>query len=514
MSAALARRLLLAAFGLGVAADWLLRPEPGPLGFAAWALLAFAVAWALPRTPTAPPGPDAASPFADASHRRERAGLIGAAAVIVSLLALRDAPMLVAANLLALVVGLLLVAWRSGGRALVSLEPRDALLGGASALAAVVMGGPLLATRDARVGTLPLPRRRAAAGFGLGALAAAPVLLVVTLLLASADPLFAQLVEDTGSLLDGVLMGHLLFVGAATWISAGALHGSIVRVGVRAPAVPGELRLPFASALPVLGGLVLLLGSWMALQLRALFGGAAYLAQTAGLTVAAYARSGFFELVVIAGIVLAVLLVADDVLERDAGPSRRRFRQVGQLLLALVAAVLASAVFRLGLYIEYHGLSADRLLALAILVWVAAVLAWFGMTVLRGVRTRFAPGVLVVSAVWLGLLNLASPERLVVAVNVARAERGRSFDVAYHARLSADAVPSLLASSDRLPAAQGEALRAELRAAWRDRIDDRGNWRQWTVAYRRAARQLALPSLALQPETAVSDLSRRGPAAP
>lgn len=487
MTSTLARRFLLAAFGLGVAADWLLRPEPGPLSVALWVLLALAVAWVTP-------GIDVATSPAcsDDRHTRERTWLIVVAALIVSMLAVRDAEMLVAANVLSLLVVLLLVAWRSGGRALVTLEPRDLLLGVAAGAAALFTGAPPLALREARIGELPRPRTRAAAGFGLGAVAAAPVLLIVTMLLASADPLFAQLVDHTGALFDGALMGHLLFIGVATWLSAGALHGSVVRVGVRSPAWRGELGLPFVAALPLLGGLVLLLGAWIALQLRALFGGAAYLAETAGLTVANYARSGFFELVVIAGIVLAVLLVADDVLDRGDGLSRVRFRQLGQVLLALVGAVLVSAVFRLVLYVQHHGLSADRFLALAILVWVAAVLAWFGMTVLRGVRTRFAPGVLVVSAVWLALLNLVNPERLVVAVNVARAERGRAFDVAYHARLSADAVPSLLASSDRLPAAQGAALRAELRAVWRDRMDDRENWRQWTVSYLRAARQAGI----------------------
>jgi hypothetical protein len=411
--------------------------------------------------------------------------------------------------MLSLVVTLLLVAWRSGGRALVTLEPRDLLLGVAAGAAALFAGAPPLAIREARMGELPRPRTRTAAGFGLGAVAAAPVLLIVTMLLASADPLFAQLVDDTGSLFDGALVGHLVVIGLVAWLSAGALHGSVARVGVRAPAWRAELGLPFAAALPVLGGLVLLLGAWIALQLRALFGGAAYLAETAGLTVANYARSGFFELVVIAGIVLAVLLVADDVLDRSEGPSRVRFRQLGQVLLALVGAVLVSAVFRLVLYVQYHGLTADRFLALAILCWVAAVLAWFGMTVLRGVRTRFAPGVLVISAVWLMSLNVVNPERLIVAVNVARAERGLPFDVAYHARLSADAVPSLLAASDRLPAVQGVALRAQLRDVWRDRMVERGNWRQWTVSYLRAAQRL--PAAA---DVAVSEVVPRGPAAP
>lgn len=487
MTSTVARRLLLVALGLGVAADLLLRPEPGPLTFVVWALLTFGAAWLTPGLEAT-----TSAAFSDPTHTRERTWLIAAAALIVSMFAVRDAEMLVAANVLSLLVVLLLVAWRAGGRSLATLEPRDAVLGVAAALSALIIGAPHLVLRDARMGDWPRPQARTATGFGLGALAAAPVLLIVTMLLASADPLFAQLVEDTGSLFDGALIGHVLFIGVATWFTAGALLGSVTRVGVRMASLDVQFGLPFASALPVLGGLVLLLGAWIALQLRALFGGATYLAETAGLTVATYARSGFFELVVIAGMVLAVLLVADDVLDRSEGTSRQRFRQLGQVLLGLVAAVLVSAVFRLGLYVQYHGLSADRLLALAILCWVAAVLGWFAMTVLRGVRTRFAPGVLVISAIWLTTLNVANPERVVVSVNTARAARGLPFDIAYHARLSADAVPALLATADRLPAAEGAALRAELRTVWRIRVAERGGWPQWTLSYVRALSALAL----------------------
>jgi hypothetical protein len=93
--------------------------------------------------------------------------------------------------------------------------------------------------------------------------------------------------------------------------------------------------------------------------------------------------------------------------------------------------------------------------------------------------------------VWLTTLNVVNPERVVIAVNVARAERGQPFDVAYHARLSADAVPALLAAADRLPGQQGAALRADVREVWTIRAAERGDWRQWTLSYLRALTALA-----------------------
>ena len=125
----------------------------------------------------------------------------------------------------------------------------------------------------------------------------------------------------------------------------------------------------------------------------------------------------------------------------------------------------------------------SRWLALSVLVWVALVLVWFAMTVLRGVRTRFAPGVLVLSAMWLGALNIANPERWIVEVNVQRAERGLPFDVAYHAKLSGDALPTMLAKADRLGAERAAELRAAIRTEWTARAVERADWRRWSLPY-------------------------------
>jgi hypothetical protein len=332
-----------------------------------------------------------------------------------------------------------------------------------------------------------VPARPRWLAIGAGAVVAAPVLLATLLLLTSADPVFAALLDQLDDSFDQALVQHALVIGVATWGSAGVLLGSVRRVGVGPAALQRTLDLPFSSAVPLLGGLTALLGLWVSVQLRTLFGGRTFL-ESSGVLVADYARQGFFELVIVAGLVLGALLLADDVLERTDGPARRRFRALGQVLVALVAAVLASAVLRLALYLEFFGLTADRLFALAVLSWIALVLSWFTLTVLRGVRARFAPGVLLLSAVWLMAFNVANPERVVVAVNLARAEAGRPFDVAYHAQLSGDAVPALLAGAHRITPADAEALRGELTVVWTARAADRADWRAWSLPWARAVR--------------------------
>jgi len=69
-------------------------------------------------------------------------------------------------------------------------------------------------------------------------------------------------------------------------------------------------------------------------------------------------------------------------------------------------------------------------------------------------------------------LNVVNPEALVVRHNVAHAERKGGFDTDYAGRLSADAVPTLVASLPRLDEDARGAVLAELcatrprRAGW------------------------------------------------
>src|SRR5699024_9080346 len=99
-----------------------------------------------------------------------------------------------------------------------------------------------------------------------------------------------------------------------------------------------------------------LLDGFGALQLRWLFGGAGAL-QAAGVTVAEYARSGFFELAAVAALALPLLLVAHGVVG-EAAPSagsprrgHRAFAIAAGLLVALVLVLLLSAADRMRLYL-------------------------------------------------------------------------------------------------------------------------------------------------------------------
>src|SRR3546814_9666582 len=91
-------------------------------------------------------------------------------------------------------------------------------------------------------------------------------------------------------------------------------------------------------------------------------------------------------------------------------------RAVSLLLVALLAGVMVSAVFRMHLYQQAYGLTEARVYVCTILLWLAGVLAWLAATVLRGRRRGFAFGAIVGGLACLAGLHVLNPEALVARV--------------------------------------------------------------------------------------------------
>lgn len=482
------RQVLISALLLGVAGDQLLRGGEPRLGFALLALLGIACAASI-----------------GGRGQQERTWLLAGIGVAALGLVLRDSPMLLPIDLMSVLCMGALAVWHGSGRRFADLTLPDPVRATALALLTAAAGAPEVVRESAPETEAAGVRAKRVRALAIGAVLAVPPLFIVSGLLGAADPLFARFLDALGEFVFANGIEHLLAILLLSWLATGWLQGTVGGpTGVRVP----EVRSPgitFTSVSVGLYGLVALLALFLGTQARALFGGAAYLAETAGLTVAEYARDGFFQLVVAAGVVLGTLLVADWLMagdekardDADAGTvaalarDQRRYRAAGAVLLLLVTALLVSASARIWLYVQSFGLSLDRAFAIALMLWVLGALAVFGATVLRGGRAHFMPSVLVATMAWVALLNAANPEAIVVRVNVSRALAGSTFDVAYHARLSADALPALLSAAPRLPTGECAALGGALAEAWAKRAADRVGRDDWRGLDLPRARALA-----------------------
>ena len=128
------------------------------------------------------------------------------------------------------------------------------------------------------------------------------------------------------------------------------------------PRVAGEIVYPESDGLPMAentiqfrwifvlyANLAALFGAFVFVQVRYLFGGHDLVERTTGLTYAEYARRGFFELVVVAALLLPVLAVMDWARQKTRG-SARVYVVLATVLVALMGVVMVSAAERLRIY--------------------------------------------------------------------------------------------------------------------------------------------------------------------
>lgn len=329
-------------------------------------------------------------------------------------------------------------------------------------------------------------------------LIAAPVVALFGALLAGADDVFARWLARVVDVGVEDFFWHSVVAAVLAWGAAGYLRGALLPSPTAAATIPRAMpRLSTTDVVVMLGTLDLLFLAFAAVQFRHLFAGAAVVADTPGLTYSDYARRGFFELVWVTVLALPLLVATHEAVPR-AGRTRSAFRWLATPMLALLLVVVLSALRRMQLYQAEFGLTVQRVYATALMLWVAALLALFAATVLRGRARGFAWRALLSGAVALVALNAVNPEALIVRTNVRRGTEAHRVDVAYLVRLSPDAAPALRAALPRLSAHEQCLVRAELGRELRPpRSVNEHGWQSWSVARARAravARSLGGPA--------------------
>jgi hypothetical protein len=320
-------------------------------------------------------------------------------------------------------------------------------------------------------------------GTARGLVLALPIVLVFATLLAQADAVFAIRLRELFDLDIPGLFAHACGTVAMGWLAAGWLSAAESSADGLLPRRPAWLALGSIETGLVLGLLDVLFAGFVWVQLRYLFGGAAWVDGTAGLTYSQYARRGFFELVAVTALVLPLLLAAHWLLGHARVAVRRVVLGLAAIQVALVLVMLASALERMRVYRVEYGQTELRFYSTAFMLWLGVLLVAFLLTVLPGSRAAFARVAIGSAFVALVLLHVVNPDERIV---VANREAPRGFDLEYALGLSADAVPALLETAPSLPLQQQNALATRLFGRWLGPEDD---LRRWSLS-RGRARQL------------------------
>ncbi|WP_420111744.1 DUF4153 domain-containing protein [Pseudactinotalea sp.] len=298
----------------------------------------------------------------------------------------------------------------------------------ARGLSAIVAGGRAEALRWVRTAALTLV-----------------ILGVFAVLLASADAVFATLLPslDLRSLPAQILVGAFAVMAALAIASLAQRRPpwSVVRMPRPEPRRRVEWYLPVLA----LDALML---AFLLTQVVAAAGGDRYVRQVIGLSYAAYARQGFGQLVAVTALTLAVVAWFARRAPRAERSDRIGTRAALGVLCVSALGIVATALFRMSLYVQAYGLTELRLLATAgeIVMGAAVVLV-----LVAGVRwrARWLPlAVVRVAGVAMLALALLNPDALMVRYNTQAQDA--PLDAWHLEHLSADAVPAIAALDDPL----------------------------------------------------------------
>jgi hypothetical protein len=516
--ALVARRALLGAVALGILADPLLRNEPWGLGLLVWMSLFAAVTITLVRQSGRP-------------LSRESGIWLAVAVLFAGGLSWRDADLLQVFDVLAMLSALVLLAMSLNAIPVASLaiaRVRDLIRAAFGTGLDVAIGVfPLIGDTDLHTTVRPSSGAKQVAR---ALLITAPILFVFTVLLANADPIFGSFFQLPDMEID-VLISHIVIAGFFTWVVGGWLRRALLEEP-DADGTPG-IELPFTLGATdvaiALGALNLLFAAFVLVQIRWLFGGEELVMRTTGLSYAEYARRGFFELTWVAALLLPVLLGAQALIPASDSRTIGLHRRLALPLVALLGAMMFSAGARMRLYVQYYGISTDRLYATAFMIWLAIVFVWLALTVLRSRPRTFAAGLVISGFAVLFTLNVLNPDALVARANLARGAaedtRAAGTDLRYVARLGGDAVPVLVSALTTPAVAVDTTGSGDRCAAARILLERwtgensarRARWTQWNGARTRATeavrtheadlRRLACPATPGSPGTP----ARRGP---
>lgn len=312
--------------------------------------------------------------------------------------------------------------------------------------------------------------------FGVGILFALPALVVFFLLFLSADKLFEHSVSQIISFkgLFKIVRWLIIFL-----IGAGYLR--LMKKEPEALPEPRDYAVDHTVTAIMLGALNAMFAAFLYFQIKYLFGGQNVVANL-GVSYAEYARSGFFQLVVVAGLVWLLLGVGYSFFRRGTAT-----RILAIVLMVQTLVIAASAVKRLLLYVEAFGLTDDRIVALFGVWTIAIILVAYIATyasVLRSTWIRKFEFVVVAAVViFLSLLNV---DAIIARHNLSR-ETEQKFDkIFYTHRLSLDALPAYKEFLSQQNDPKIKARLEEVISLKEQGAQARKDWRTWSLSVYRA----------------------------
>lgn len=249
----------------------------------------------------------------------------------------------------------------------------------------------------------------------LGIVIAVPLLWIVVSLLASADAAFGALIERIfGVWSVSKTVRTVIRAVFYTLIPALVFYSALAAQTERSDFPAKEKRRASALvAITFTGALAVVYAVFCGIQIAVLFAGDVS-ALPEGMTYAEYAREGFFQLLLVSGINVVLIITA-----QRRFVSSKALRALLVFLTVCTYLMEASSAMRMMLYVNAYGLTYLRLLVLWFLSLLALILGAAVYTVFHENFRLFRFTLIVCMALWL-VFAFARPDAIAARYNLAK----------------------------------------------------------------------------------------------
>jgi hypothetical protein len=308
------------------------------------------------------------------------------------------------------------------------------------------------------------------------------------MLLSSADFVFQQRVQEViVNISIKQAINHTLLIGLISLIAFSYLWGLLHTRKVQVTSLDAPKKL---DEVIILTGLFLLnavyvLFSWIQFSY---FFGSIYNFLPRGLSYAEYARSGFFELIVVVLINTAIVLGGLNYTKITGVLSGRMFKGLNSALLISTFIALFSAHSRMSLYEAEFGYTYLRVFPHAFMVMIFCMLS---ITLYRvwSDRINLAKWYITIGLMAYVLINYLNVDVLIAKKNMERYYNTGNIDVNYLASMSYDTLPYL----EILTQAQNQPIAAAAKQAIEQKrtiLSTNGKWQSYNLSEQQAKKFL------------------------
>jgi len=312
-----------------------------------------------------------------------------------------------------------------------------------------------------------------------GIILSIPIILILASLLASADPIFEQNLNNFLEIfrIDNLAeyIFRLVFILMLAYVFIGVLVQALYPKNQEPRPQPNQASfnkfLGSTEAKIVLLSVNLLFATFLTIQFRYFFGGETNISET-GFTYSEYARRGFGEIITVAVLSLLIYYIFHSITRLETKNQKRWFSVLSILIFLQVLIMLVSSYQRLMLYEQAYGFSRLRTYSHLFLPWLALlIIVVIALEILQR-QGHLAFTILLVAVGFVGTTIAFNIDGFIARQNIQRANisdrEGYALDFYYISELSSDAVPVILDEYLSNNPSTKDLLGANLSCRWYD----------------------------------------------